>query len=65
MEMNTRERILQTIQKDPGTWVTAISHHLRINFTTASRHVRALEKDGVIRVEKKGNLHELFPAEPK
>ena len=63
--MDTRERILADIRKHPGTWGTAISHRLKVNGQTVSRHIRALLEQKIIRSVKKANLLELFPEEDK
>lgn len=63
--MDMRARILEDIRKHPGTWRTAISHRLKVNGQTVSRHIRALLEEKLIRSVKKANLLELFPAEEK
>lgn len=54
---DTRRRILLRLSRDGEEPVTSLAHPFRISLPAISRHVRVLEKAGLIERRREGRVH--------
>jgi DNA-binding MarR family transcriptional regulator len=54
LDLEARRKIYEFIEENPGLTVNEISKRMKIPFTTLRYHIRALEKQELIKIRKKG-----------
>lgn len=59
----TRKRILEYIQKNPGITFRKLAEELNLGIGNLQYHLNVLEKNGLIKSKKVGGKRHIFPAE--
>ena len=58
----TESRVLHAIQSHKsGTWIEDLARELHLSRMTVSRYVTALERLGLIQVQREGTMKRLYP----
>ena len=61
----TESLVLHAIRSHKGgTWIEDLARELRLSRMTVSRYVTALERAGIIRVQREGTMKRLYPKVP-
>ncbi len=61
LEHDVRERIFQSIERSPGTYITELSDELTVTRSTVRYHVRILEDERLVATEQTDGKHRLYP----